>query len=82
MQGHTRDDIGPYMRQYAEEYNILKKARRMLVGSYRGDKMLLATKLFADKKSYVTHDLDLVFVDVVTRHFPQEIRCNGATKRN
>ena len=23
----TRDDIGPYMRQYAEEYNILKKPR-------------------------------------------------------
>ena len=27
----TRDDIGPYMRQYAEEYNILKKPRRILV---------------------------------------------------
>ena len=27
----TRDDIGPYMRQYAEEHNILTKPRRMLV---------------------------------------------------
>ena len=39
----TRDDIGPYMQQYAEEHNILKKPRRMLVGSYIGDKILLAT---------------------------------------
>ena len=50
----TRDDIGPYMRQYAEEYNILKKARRMLVGSYRGDKILLATPLL---RWYLTHGL-------------------------
>ena len=41
----TRDDIGPYMRQYAEEHNILTKPRRMLVGSYRGDKILLTTPL-------------------------------------
>ena len=50
----TRDDIGPYMRQYAEEYNILKKPRRMLVGSYRGDKILLATPLL---RWYLTHGL-------------------------
>ena len=54
MHGHTRDDIGPYMRQYAEEYNILKKTRRMLVGSYRGDKILLATPLL---RWYLTHGL-------------------------
>ena len=40
----TRDDIGPYTRQYAEEYNMLKNASRMLVGSYRGDKILHATR--------------------------------------
>ena len=50
----TRDDIGPYMRQYAEEYNILKKPRRMLVGSYRGDKILLSTPLL---RWYLTHGL-------------------------
>ena len=41
----TRDNIGPHMREYAKEYNIPKKPRRMLVGSYRGDKILLATPL-------------------------------------
>ena len=50
----TRDDIDPYMRQYAEEYNILEKASRMLIGSYRGDKILLATPLL---QWYLTHGL-------------------------
>ena len=50
----SRDDIGPYMQQYAEENNILKKPRRMLVGSYIGDKILLATPLL---RLYLTHGL-------------------------
>ena len=41
----TRDDLGPFMRRYAEEHNIMATPRRMLVGSYRGDKILLATPL-------------------------------------
>ena len=41
----TRDDIGPFMRQYAEEHDIMSTPRRMLVGSYRGEKILLATPL-------------------------------------
>ena len=41
----TRDDIGPFMRQYAEDHDIISAPRRMLVGSYRGDKILLATPL-------------------------------------
>ena len=42
------------MRQYAEGHNILTKPRRMLVGSYRGDKSLLATLLL---RWYLTHGL-------------------------
>ena len=34
----TRDDIGPFMRQYAEEHDILSKPRVMLLGSFRGVK--------------------------------------------
>ena len=37
----TRYDLGPLMRRYAEEHNIMPTPRRMLVGSYRGDKSLL-----------------------------------------
>ena len=50
----TRDDIGPYMRQYAEEHNILTKPRRMLVGSFHGIKLLLTTPLL---RWYLAHGL-------------------------
>ena len=40
-----REDLGPFMRRYAEEHNIMSTPRRMLVGSYRGDKIMLATPL-------------------------------------
>ena len=47
----TRDDIGPYMHQYAEEHNILTKPRRMLVGSYSGDKILLTPMVYRPRTS-------------------------------
>ena len=50
----TRDDIGPFMRQYAEEHDIMSTPRRMLVGSYRGEKILLATPLL---RWYLAHGL-------------------------
>ena len=50
----TRDDIGPFMRQYAEEHDIMSTPRRMLVGSYRGDKILLTTPLL---QWYIAHGL-------------------------
>ena len=54
----TRQDIGPFMRSYAEEHDIIKQPQCSLVGSYRGDKILLATPLL---KWYMDHGL------VVTR---------------
>ena len=50
----TRDDIGPFMRQYAIDHDILTTPRRMLVGSYHGDKILLATPLL---RWYLSHGL-------------------------
>ena len=50
----TRDDIGPYMRQYAEENDIMSAPRRMLVGSFHGIKLLLATPLL---RWYLAHGL-------------------------
>ena len=50
----TRDDIGPFRRQYAEEHDILSKPRVMLVGSFRGVKILLATPLL---RWYLAHGL-------------------------
>ena len=48
----SRDDIGPYMRQYAEENDIMSTPRRMLVGSFHGIKLLLATPLL---RWYLAH---------------------------
>ena len=39
------NDIGPFMRDYTEEHDNMSAPRRMLVGSYRGDKILLSTPL-------------------------------------
>ncbi len=47
----TRDDIGPFMREYAEENDIISTPRR---GSYHGDKILLATPLL---QWYLAHGL-------------------------
>ena len=50
----TRDDIGPFMRAYAEENDIMSTPRRMLVGSYHGKNILLATPLI---QWYIAHGL-------------------------
>ena len=50
----TRDDIGSFMQQYAEEHDIMSTPRRMLVGSYRGEKIILATPLL---RWYLAHGL-------------------------
>ena len=50
----TRDDIGPFMRQYAEENDIMSAPRRMLVGSFHGIKLLLTTPLL---RWYLAHGL-------------------------
>ena len=50
----TRDDIGPFLRQYAEEHDILTKPRVMLVGSFRGFNILPATPLL---RWYLGHGL-------------------------
>ena len=50
----TRDDIGPFMQQYAVDHDIMSTPRRMLVGSYRGDKILLITDLL---QWYLAHGI-------------------------
>ena len=50
----TCDDIGPFMREYAEENDIMSTPRRMLVGSYHGKKILLSTPLL---QWYLAHGL-------------------------
>ena len=64
----TRDDIGPFMRQYAVDHDIMSTPRRMLVGSYRGDKILLTTPLL---QWYIAHGLVVDRVYQVVEYEPK-----------
>ena len=64
----TRDDIGPFMRQYAEEHDIMSTPRRMLVGSYHGEKILLATPLL---RWYLAHGLVVDRVYQIVEYSPK-----------
>ena len=64
----SRDDIGPYMRQYAEENDIMSTPRRMLVGSYRGEKILLTTPLL---QWYLAHGLVVDRVYQIVEYSPK-----------
>ena len=62
-----REDLGPFMRRYAEAHNIMTTPRRMLVGSYYGDKILLATPLL---RWYLDHGLEVLHVYQVIEYDP------------
>ena len=64
----TRDDIGSFMRQYAEEHDIMSTPRRMLVGSYHGEKILLATPLL---RWYLAHGLVVDRVYQIVEYSPK-----------
>ena len=64
----TLDDIGPYMRQYAEENDIMSTPRRMLIGSNRGEKILLATPLL---RWYLAHGLVVDRVYQIVEYSPK-----------
>ena len=55
----SRDDIGEFMKVYAEAHNIMTQTRRSLIGSMKGDKILLATPLL---KWYLEHGLEVTKV--------------------
>ena len=62
-----REDLGPFMCRYAEAHNIMTTPRRMLVGSYYGDKILLATPLL---RWYLDHGLEVLHVYQVIEYDP------------
>ena len=64
----SRDDIGPFMRNYAEEHDIMSTPRRMLVGSYRGEKILLTTPLL---RWYLAHGLVVDRVYQIVEYSPK-----------
>ena len=64
----SRDDIGEFMKVYAEENDIMKRPRRSLIGSMIGEKILLATPLL---KWYLEHGLEVTRVYQVIEYSPK-----------
>ena len=63
----SRDDIGEYMKSYAEENDIMKQPRCSLIGSMFGEKILLTTPLL---KWYLEHGLEVTRVYQVIEYTP------------
>ncbi|KAK3736485.1 hypothetical protein QZH41_017404, partial [Actinostola sp. cb2023] len=64
----SRDDIGEYMRKFAEENDIMPRPRRSLIGSLKGEKILLATPLL---KWYLEHGLIVTKIYQVVEYTPE-----------
>ena len=73
--GMQREDLGPFMRRYAEEHDIMKTPRRMLVGSYCGDKILLATPLL---RWYLDQGLEVLHVTRSSNTIPFRVSGGSA----
>ena len=63
----SREDIGQHMQTFAEEENIMSQPRRSLVGSYFGEKILLASPLI---KWYLEHGLEVTHIYQVVEYTP------------
>ena len=63
----TRDDIGETMRAHAEQHNLLTQPRRSLIGSFKGEKILLITPLI---QWYLSHGLVITHIYQVIQYWP------------
>lgn len=63
-----RQDVGEHMQQFAEEHDVMATPRRALVGSYRGENILLSTPLL---KFYLEEGL-------VVKHVYQAVQWQGS----
>ena len=55
------------MQAFAEEHNLMSRPRRSLIGSYFGEKILLATPLI---KWYLEHGLEVTRIYQVIQYTP------------
>lgn len=63
----SREDIGDYMRGFAEENEIMPRPRKSLIGSYFAIKVLLATPLI---KWYLEHGLQVTHIYQIVEYTP------------
>ena len=63
----SKDDIGPFMKQYADDKKLLNQPRRSLIGSFFGKNMLFATPLL---KWYLAQGMTVSNVTLVVEYQP------------
>jgi hypothetical protein len=64
----SREDIGAYMKEFAETHGIMSTPRRSLIGSFVGKKILLASPLL---KWYLQHGLVVTCIYQVVEYTPK-----------
>ncbi|KAK7113423.1 hypothetical protein V1264_012714 [Littorina saxatilis] len=64
----SREQIGDFMKDYAEKHKLLSQPRRTLVGSYHGEQILLATPLLF---WYVQHGLVVKNITLIVEYQPK-----------
>ena len=64
----TREDIGPFMQEFAEENGIMSTPRRSLIGSMFGQKILICTPLL---KWYLLHGLEVTHIYQTVEYLPK-----------
>ena len=65
----SRDDIGESMKKYAEQNKLMSQPRCSLIGSYTGEKILLATPLV---QWYLAHGLVITKIYQVVQYWPKD----------
>ena len=63
------DDIGEAMKKYSEQNKLMSQPRRTLIGSYYGEKILLATPLL---QWYLEHGLVVTKIYQVVHYWPED----------
>ena len=66
----SRDDISPHMKEFVQNTNILSSSQRMLIGSLKGDKILLLSDLL---RWYLLHGLIVTRIYQVFEYTPRKI---------
>ena len=64
----SKSDIGSHMQAFVEKGNLLSTPQKSLIGSYRGEKILLGSPLL---KWYLDHGLIVTKLHLFIQYFPQ-----------
>ena len=74
----SRDDIGNFMRDYCEKFNVLKHPSKLLISSYFAEKIVLITPLL---KYYLELGLEVTHIHLVVEYeSPESCFSEFATK--